>query len=44
MPRSNTMPKTDLTNTQWLLAGTFNTLTYSEVDNFLNDAKDIFKL
>lgn len=39
MPRRNTMPKTDLTNTHWLLAGTFNTLTYSDIVLWLHKRK-----
>ena len=39
MPRRNTMPKTDLTNTHWLLAGTFNTLTYPDIVLWLHKRK-----
>lgn len=39
MPRRNTVSKTDLTNTHWLLTGTFNTLTYPDIVLWLHKRK-----
>lgn len=33
------MPKTDLTNTNWLLTGTFNVLTYQDIVLWLHSRK-----